>query len=52
MHGMPRMPAELGTNRSHLRVYESAITSDTAALMKVHTSNYRMTGFVKEVALC
>lgn len=40
------------TNRTHLRDYESAITSDTAAIMKVHTSNYRMIGFVKEVPLC
>jgi len=40
------------TNRTHLRDYESAISSDTSAIMKVHTSNYRMTGFVKEVPLC
>jgi seryl-tRNA(sec) selenium transferase len=39
------------TNRTHLRDYESAIDSETAAIMKVHTSNYRMTGFVKEVPL-
>ncbi len=39
------------TNRTHLRDYESAITSETAAFMKVHTSNFRMTGFVKEVSL-
>jgi len=39
------------TNRTHLRDYESAIGSQTAALMKVHTSNFRLTGFVKEAPL-
>lgn len=39
------------TNRTHLRDYENAITEETAALLKVHTSNYRIVGFHKEVTL-
>ncbi|MEW6594647.1 MAG: L-seryl-tRNA(Sec) selenium transferase [Thermodesulfobacteriota bacterium] len=39
------------TNRTHLRDYERAITDETALLLKVHTSNFRMIGFTKEVDL-
>ena len=39
------------TNRTHLKDYEQAITEDTAMLLKVHTSNYRVVGFTKEVEL-
>ncbi|MCA1943886.1 MAG: L-seryl-tRNA(Sec) selenium transferase [Desulfovibrio sp.] len=39
------------TNRTHPRDYENAITDQTAALLKVHTSNFRIIGFTKEVGL-
>lgn len=39
------------TNRTHLHDYRNAITEDTAALMRVHQSNYRIIGFKGEVAL-
>ena len=39
------------TNRTHLRDYAEAITENTGAIMRVHTSNYKMVGFVKEVGI-
>lgn len=39
------------TNKTHLHDYEGAITSQTAMLLKVHTSNFAVVGFHKEVPL-
>ncbi|MCF6465351.1 L-seryl-tRNA(Sec) selenium transferase [Clostridium sp. Cult2] len=38
------------TNKTHLWDFEKAITEETAALLKVHTSNYRILGFTSSVS--
>jgi L-seryl-tRNA(Ser) seleniumtransferase len=35
------------TNKTHIHDYENAITENTALLLKVHQSNFRMTGFTQ-----
>ncbi len=43
---------EVGTtNRTRISDYEKAIDDDTALLLKVHTSNYRIVGFSEEATI-
>lgn len=43
---------EVGTtNRTYIRDYDAAITEHTAAIMRVHRSNFRLMGFVHEPTL-
>ncbi len=43
---------EVGTtNRTRISDYEKAIHENTAALLKVHTSNYKIVGFTEEATL-
>ena len=38
------------TNRTYVRDYDDAVTENTAAFLKVHSSNFRVEGFTAEVA--
>ncbi|RJQ44809.1 MAG: L-seryl-tRNA(Sec) selenium transferase [Nitrospiraceae bacterium] len=43
---------EVGTtNKTHLPDYENALCGDTALLLKVHQSNYKVIGFTEEVPI-
>jgi L-seryl-tRNA(Ser) seleniumtransferase len=39
------------TNRTHLKDFRQAISPNTAAILRVHPSNYRIVGFTAEPAL-
>lgn len=42
---------EVGTtNKTHLYDYENGLTEDTTMILKVHRSNFAMTGFTEEVS--
>ena len=47
--GGARLKEVGSTNKTHLGDYERAIAPETAALLKVHTSNYRIVGFTSAV---
>ena len=50
-HAGARM-VEIGTtNQTYLSDYTRAITPETALLMKIHTSNYKIIGFTAEASL-
>ena len=43
---------EVGTtNKTHLKDYKNSITVDTAAILYVHTSNYKVIGFTNEIEI-
>ncbi|MDK6232737.1 L-seryl-tRNA(Sec) selenium transferase [Aerococcus sanguinicola] len=43
--------AEVGaTNKTHIADYAEGITEDTGAILRVHTSNYRLIGFTEAVS--
>jgi len=43
---------EVGTtNKTHLKDYQAAVGPQTAMILKVHKSNYKIVGFTKEVAI-
>tara|TARA_B110000263_G_scaffold134578_1_gene116883 strand:+ start:4522 stop:5880 length:1359 start_codon:yes stop_codon:yes gene_type:complete len=39
------------TNKTYIKDYEENITSKTAAILKVHKSNYKIKGFTSEVSI-
>jgi L-seryl-tRNA(Ser) seleniumtransferase len=39
------------TNRTHRRDYEAALNDNTAAILRAHSSNFRMVGFTTEVSI-
>lgn len=52
MTGSGAILREVGTtNKTHIHDYEKAINENTALILKVHQSNFRIQGFTEEVSL-
>ncbi len=52
MAGSGAILKEVGTtNKTHIHDYERAINENTALLLKVHQSNFRMIGFTKSLSM-
>jgi len=52
IHHSGAILVEVGTtNRTHLRDYETALTEQTGAVMRVNPSNYRFVGFWQQVPI-
>jgi L-seryl-tRNA(Ser) seleniumtransferase len=52
VHQSGAVLVEVGTtNKTHLRDYEKAIHKNTAALLRVNPSNYRVVGFTQQVEI-
>jgi len=49
--GGARMVEVGSTNQTYLSDFQTALTPETALIMKVHTSNYKIIGFASEVSL-
>lgn len=49
--GLVKMVEVGTTNKTHLKDYEEALNSRTGAILKVHTSNYRVVGFTAAVSV-
>ena len=49
--GSGRLVEVGSTNKTHLEDYKKALSDETKAIMKVHTSNYRILGFTESVGI-
>ena len=49
--GSGRLVEVGSTNKTHIQDYKDSISENTKAIMKVHTSNYRILGFTESVEI-